>query len=460
MIKWTSKNEDNILEQASGGLLKEIPGEKEIELDEEAIDKGVSQRLTALVLKKFERILQEDIALDQIPDQLPEDDVDEGFMRQLNATLEFLRDRYKPFAAAREEEEKDKERHELQKRKLQWIAKNVHTGAEDVKRKWVQANDDFHGYNQYLALRKWQEKTEKEAEEFQKRLEQQDDENKWSEEAKKYNQKQEEIILKSKLQQRASKARKRREDKEHVKLGKQREQHFKPLGMSGKLSKMSEEISNSSTARRYLEDLQDVQKSSNKITHIDQAQHPGFLSSRSKNLHIETRYDEMGLGKCVGVQAWQAAPPTPPPTVPPKKDRVIFTGFGTVVDIDKAFPKKKKTPEEELEVMLSLALKTATAKLENVGVQYPPPLPPVTLTIRQKMKRRVRTEVERMKEKIRQTELRERLIKKREKKAKAEEKLQRLSDVRHNKLVGEFHSVGGELQVAQLRRIDSKHLGA
>jgi len=33
MIKWTSKNEDNILEQASGGLLKEIPGEKEIELD-------------------------------------------------------------------------------------------------------------------------------------------------------------------------------------------------------------------------------------------------------------------------------------------------------------------------------------------------------------------------------------------------------------------------------------------
>mmetsp|Transcript_11750 Transcript_11750/g.13969 ORF Transcript_11750/g.13969 Transcript_11750/m.13969 type:complete len:111 (-) Transcript_11750:40-372(-) len=110
--------------------------------------------------------------------------------------------------------------------------------------------------------------------------------------------------------------------------------------------------------------------------------------------------------------------------------------------------------------MLSLALKTATAKLENVGVQYPPPLPPVTLTIRQKMKRRVRTEVERMKEKIRQTELRERLIKKREKKAKAEEKLQRLSDVRHNKLVGEFHSVGGELQVAQLRRIDSKHLGA
>eukprot|EP00466_Bigelowiella_natans_P004434 jgi/Bigna1/129787/aug1.9_g4495 len=428
-----------------------IPGEKEIELDEEAIDKGVSQRLTALVLKKFERILQEDIALDQIPDQLPEDDVDEGFMRQLNATLEFLRDRYKPFAAAREEEEKDKERHELQKRKLQWIAKNVHTGAEDVKRKWVQANDDFHGYNQYLALRKWQEKTEKEAEEFQKRLEQQDDENKWSEEAKKYNQKQEEIILKSKLQQRASKARKRREDKEHVKLGKQREQHFKPLGMSGKLSKMSEEISNSST---YLEDLQDVQKSSNKITHIDQAQHPGFLSSRSKNLHIETRYDEMGLGKCVGVQAWQAAPPTPPPTVPPKKDRVIFTGFGTVVDIDKAFPKKKKTPEEELEVMLSLALKTATAKLENVGVQYPPPLPPVTLTIRQKMKRRVRTEVERMKEKIRQTELRERLIKKREKKAKAEEKLQRLSDVRHNKLVGEFHSVGGELQSLYYGRLN------
>mmetsp|Transcript_23227 Transcript_23227/g.39094 ORF Transcript_23227/g.39094 Transcript_23227/m.39094 type:complete len:90 (+) Transcript_23227:277-546(+) len=61
MIKWTSKNEDNILEQASGGLLKEIPGEKEIELDEEAIDKGVSQRLTALVLKKFERILQEDV---------------------------------------------------------------------------------------------------------------------------------------------------------------------------------------------------------------------------------------------------------------------------------------------------------------------------------------------------------------------------------------------------------------